>query len=655
MSERKSWALDLFLIAALTAAMIWPIFKTKYYENWMTIDSTFIADGRFLSENLPHPGWQPLWYGGTRFDYVYPPAIRYGTALISKWTGFVPAKAYHVYTGVFYALGIAFIYLLARLGSRSRLYGWVTALAAAVVSPSLLFMLHIRADVYPAFPQRLSVLVRYGEGPHMTAFAILPLALALAWKGIRAGNTRWLAGSAIACAAVVSNNFYGATSLALWFPVLCWSVFTETRDWKIWLRAAAIAALAYGLCALWLSPSFLRITSRNLAIVSQKGSLWSLQLASAVAVAYLVISWILARRGATAWTVFVIGVAAFCSLNTLGQYYFNFRVAGEPERLIPELDLALIFLCALALLTLWQRFPDRLPRAAVAAFALAAVLYPGAYYLTKPWRHLQRTAEYKHLLEFQIADWVAAHRPGTRSQVTGTVRFWWNVWTNNAQIGGGSEQGITNIKVMEMFWRLVLGADAKTDILWLKTYGVDNLVVNDKTSKLPLCDFEHPHKFKGALPVLWEDNQGNWIYDVPRKDRSLARVVDAAAYAKSRFPTWPDDIEALQQYVDTLENPATPPAQTSWQRPDTLTINATTAEGQALAVQVAFDPSWRAREGDREYKVSEDAYGQVRIDLPAGQHKLVLQFDTPLENTIGRGVSVLTLILVAGLLTRKRR
>lgn len=634
--------------------MIWPIFKTKYYENWMTIDSTFIADGRFLSENLPHPGWQPLWYGGTRFDYVYPPAIRYGTAVIAKLAGFVPAKAYHVYTALFYTLGIAFVYFLARIGSCSRLYGWVTALSAAIVSPAFLFMAHIRADVYPAFPQRLSVLVRYGEGPHMTAFAVLPLALALAWKGLRTGNTRWLVGSAIACAAVVSNNFYGATSLAIWFPILCWSIFTETRDWKLWLRAAAIAVLAYGLCALWLSPSFLRITSRNLAIVSQKGSLWSLQLAFAVAAIYVAATWLLARRGARPWTIFVLGVATFCSLNTLGQYYFNFRVAGEPERLIPELDLALILLCGLGLLKLWQHFPGRLPRTAVAAVALGAITYPGAYYLANPWRHLQRTAEYKQRLEYQIADWVATHRPNTRSQVTGTVRFWWNVWSNNAQIGGGSEQGITNIKVMDMFWRLVLGEDAKTDILWLKSFGVDNLVVNDKTSKLPLCDFEHPLKFKGALPVLWEDQQGNWIYDVPRKDRSLARVVDGSAYSKSRFPTWPDDIEALQQYVDTLEDPASPSAQTSWMRPDTLAIRATTTDGQALAIQVAYDPSWHAREGDREYRVSEDAYGQVRIDLPPGEHQFALHFDTPLENEIGRGITLLSIALVVYFLGRKR-
>lgn len=655
MTERKSWALDLFLIASIAAAMIWPIFKTKYYENWMTIDSTFIADGRYLSENLPHPGWQPLWYGGTRFDYVYPPALRYGTAVIAKLTGFVPAKAYHIYTGFFYSLGIAFVYLLVRTGSRSRLYGWAAALAAATVSPAFLFMLHIRADAYPDFPQRLSVLFRYGEGPHMTAFAILPLALALAWHGLRAGHSRWLAASAIACAAVVSNNFYGATSLAILYPVLCWAVFTESRDWKLWLRAAAIALLAYGLCALWLSPSFLRITSRNLAIVSQKGTLWSLQLALAAAFVFLVVTWFLARRGVKPWTIFVLGAAAFCSLNTLGQYYFNFRVAGEPERLIPELDLALILLCGLVLHTLWRRFPALAPRAAIAAIALAAVIYPGRYYIEHPWRRLQRTSEYKHRLEYQIADWVATNRPDTRSQVTGTVRFWWNVWSNNAQIGGGSEQGITNIKIMEMFWRLVLGEDARTDILWLQSFGVDNLVVNDKTSALPLCDFEHPHKYKGALPVLWEDGKGNWIYGVPRKHPGLARVVDSASYSKSRFPTWPDDIEALQQYVDTLERSAPAVAQSRWLKSDTLAVIADTAQGQSLALQLAYDPSWHARENGREYKISEDAYGQVRIDLPPGQHNIEFHFDTPFENQIGRGITLLSIAVAAYLLTRKRR
>jgi hypothetical protein len=43
-----------------------------------------------------------LWHAGTRFDCLYRPALSYGTAAISMATGYEPAKAYHVYTALFY-------------------------------------------------------------------------------------------------------------------------------------------------------------------------------------------------------------------------------------------------------------------------------------------------------------------------------------------------------------------------------------------------------------------------------------------------------------------------------------------------------------------------------------------------------------------------
>jgi uncharacterized membrane protein YfhO len=107
--------------------------------------------------------------------------------------------------------------------------------------------------------------------------------------------------------------------------------------------------------------------------------------------------------------------------------------------------------------------------------------------------------------------------------------------------------------------------------------------------------------------------------------------------------------------VETLENPATPAAETRWVHPDTLEVKAETAAGQALALQVAYDPSWHAREGGQEYKVSEDALGQTRIDLPPGRHTIELHFDTPVENQVGRGISLAALALAGWLLARKGR
>lgn len=42
-----------------------------------------------------------LWHAGTRFDYLYRPALPYGTVVISMATGYEPAKAYHAYTALF--------------------------------------------------------------------------------------------------------------------------------------------------------------------------------------------------------------------------------------------------------------------------------------------------------------------------------------------------------------------------------------------------------------------------------------------------------------------------------------------------------------------------------------------------------------------------
>jgi len=85
-------------------------------------------------------------------------------------------------------------------------------------------------------PVRFGALVRYGEGPHITALCLLPFALAFAWLALEARRPVALGLSAIFCAAVVSNNFYGATSLAIFFPLLVWSFWVTRKQRHIVFR-----------------------------------------------------------------------------------------------------------------------------------------------------------------------------------------------------------------------------------------------------------------------------------------------------------------------------------------------------------------------------------------------------------------------------------
>jgi len=653
---RVRWIiLDTTVVLFLAVILVGPWIRLKYLDNWSSIESTFIADARFLKENWPHPGWQPNWYCGTRWDYIYPPALRYGTAAVSMMLGVIPAKAYHIYTGVFYAIGIAGVFLLTRLGSGSRGGAWMAAAATATLSPAFLFLDVYRneARILHWMPQRLSVLVRYGEGPHISALSVLGLALAAAWFGLRRGRPAALALSAIFCALVVSNNFYGATSLAIFFPVLVWAVWLAEQDRLVWLRAAAIALLAYGLTASWLTPSYLTVTVENLKLVSTPGNNWSRGVAVALAAIFAAASWKLANgRPDRAWPVFVWGSLAFFTVNVLGNHYFGFRVAGEPLRLAPELDLVMILASVEVVRLVWRtRLPfgkPWIPRAVAAVLVLAA-FSQSRFYVGHAWEQFVRDPFFDRRIEYRVTEWMAKNMPGSRALATGSVRFWYNAWHDLPQVGGGSEQGLMNGSVMPAQYQTTMGQDPETAILWLQSLGADAVIVHDKNSEEMYHDFEFPKKFDGYLPPVWDDGKGSRVYRIPRRWPARARVVERSLAGVVK-PAAEPNIDMLRAYAAVVENG--PDAAVDMRRESTVAmrLRARLEPGQSLLVQETFDPYWRAWLNGRRLPVRKDAMGLMLIDAPPGQHEILLVFETPLENRVGRVLAGASGLAVLGLL-----
>ena len=131
-----SWLADGLLLFLVGTALVRPLYKNEYLDAWNSIESTFISDARFLSAHWPHPAWQPNWYCGTRTDYIYPPALRYGTAALSRVRHVSTARSYHLFVALLYSLGIAGVYVFVRVGSGSRWIALWTAVASAVVFSS---------------------------------------------------------------------------------------------------------------------------------------------------------------------------------------------------------------------------------------------------------------------------------------------------------------------------------------------------------------------------------------------------------------------------------------------------------------------------------------------------------------------------------------
>jgi hypothetical protein len=655
--SRRARLIDTLILVLLAVALVGPVFKVKYLDNWPSIESTFISDGRLLAEHLPHPGWQPLWYCGTRFDYIYPPALRYGTALISVAGHLSTAKAYHIYIGLLYVFGIAAVYWLVMMGGGSRRGAWLTAAAVAMVSPSLILFRILHDNSPWMVPQRLHALMLYGEGPHISALSVLPAALAATFVAVRDGSRRGLAMAGVFCALTVANNFYGATALAMFFPVAVWSVWAGTREGRVWRRAAGIVGLAFGLSAAWLTPSYIAITGTNLRWVATPGDLNSRLVMLAAIVIFCDVSWRWTNRVSgderrlRIWPSFVGGSALILSVYVIGFFWAGLRILGEPGRLAPELDFALLLLAVLVIDRLWAS-----GRMRVEAVVLGVLLFaPAVVYLQHAYSPFPRAANWETQYERRMTKWVWENLRGERVLPSGTNRFWYDAWFDNAQPTGGSEQGLLNQILPIASYQLYQNQDPAIVTMWMQALGTSAMIVPDATSFERYHDFAKPEIFRGKLEALFDDGHGTVIYRVPRVHPGIGRVVDGAKVLAIGELTDGDDLDRLRPYVAMVEAPQ-PATTVEWSGFDRARVRAEVGPGQSVLVQETYDPEWRAYAGGRRVPVKRDpVMGFMLLETGPGQQQVEMRFETPMENRAGGGLVLGSLGLVGWMMIGRGR
>ena len=136
------------------------------------------------------------------------------------------------------------------------------------------------------------------------------------------------------------------------------------------------------------------------------------------------------------------------------------------------------------------------------------------------------------------------------------------------------------------------------------------------------------------------------IYRVPRRFPGLARVVNTRVAEQLQSPRSNSDVEYVGAYADAMESGPDSPAIAHWISTDKMRIRARLSSGESVLVQVSYDPSWRAYAAGKRLAIQKDAFGFMRIGAPPGENDIRLTFELPLENLLGRIVSVLTACLV---------
>ncbi len=640
----RSTLFDMTILFLATAVLVFPLFRIEYFNDWMSIDGSFISDARFIREHWPHPSWHALWYCGTRFDYVYPPGTRYGAAIASMLLQLSPARGYHIYTGAMYCLGVAGIYFLARTGTGSRGAAWLAACAEALLSPAFLLLKSYREDSLLWMPERLNVLIKWGEGPHTSALAMIPFALAFSLLAFRGGRRWTVAAAAFCCALVVGNNLYGALALGIFFPLLVWSVQVPEPGFFVWRRAGAIVLLAAGLCAWWFTPSFVRLTERNLMLVALPGNRWSEFAGFLIVLGFGVVAWWAARvRRASGWSVFVAGSLLFFAVQVLGQFWFKFRITGEPMRFVPEFDMVLILAIVEVIRRLW------LMKRWVAIAVTVLCFTFSAKYLSKPWSVYSADPDYRQRVEYRMTEWIARNLPGSRVFPFGSVSYWYTTWRDLPQVAGGSDQGMQTMMPAISRFQISVENDPQRDIYWLQSLGADAVMVHEANSQEIYHEVKQPRKFMGLLPVIYDRN-GDIVYRVPRR-QGLARVVDEQRISKLESIPWSNEDKAqLRAYAEALEAIDTP---ARYSRPDIdeIRISAATNPGQSVVVQENFDPGWRAFVDGKPAGIEKDVMQFMRVRPAPGAHEIRFVYEMTNEARIGLWISVVSLLAVVALVT----
>src|ERR1019366_9975558 len=141
-----------------------------------------------------------------------------------------------------------------RLGAR-RGAALLAALCYSLFSPSALLMADVARDLGGYwYGRRLQVMTVYGEGPHVTAMALLPVVVLALQNALVKRNGRAMALAALSIALVFLTNIPG--SMALGLAVFCWIC---AQPWDrlrgAWLVAATASVLAYGAACFGVPPS----------------------------------------------------------------------------------------------------------------------------------------------------------------------------------------------------------------------------------------------------------------------------------------------------------------------------------------------------------------------------------------------------------------
>jgi hypothetical protein len=633
------------LLFALNAWISWRLFWIEYTPAFSSIEGSFVGLARYLSRHGGDFWWWPIWQCGIPFQNTYLPLFHTVAAITTALLHSSAAHGYHAVTGFTYSLAAATVFLMARMLGARMPAALAGGLLFSLFSPSAFLIPEFGADLGNPFAgRRLQVLTVYGEGPHVSAIALIPIAILALEYALRRRTGRSFALAAIAIALVFLTNVPG--SMALGLAVFCWlCVQPDDRRAAAWKIAAGAAVLAYGVACFGVPPSSLSTVFGNVgpmhggfsASLHHTPYLLPLLLLTVAAAGFG-----LARTPVPLFVRFGFLYFFLTAVLVLSARHSEaFELLPQAGRLHLELEMGAALVLAWGL---GAAFEWRWTRYAVLIFGLAFGISQFRTYRWRARMDLSPVNLEKHS-EYTSARWLDANMDGRRVYATGSTGFWLNAFTDTPQMVGCCEQGRSMVALAGVPYLLNVGETAaltQLGIQWLQALGVHALVVNGPQSDDAYKDFHKPERFDSFLPVLHRE-RGDTIYVIPQITASLAHVLHSGEAPAPRTAALPDPSE-LARYVAALEDPSRPSAECEWGPAGTALIRSNLGSNDEISVQTAYFRGWRATVAGRRVPVAEDGFGFLLIQPHCqGACEVRLTWNGPWDFWLAATVSLVSL------------
>lgn len=598
---------------------------------WLAIDLSdqpwnnghiYIAIARMFRERTSL--WNPLQYGGSPFHFLYPPVLPTLVAWLRfLWIG----HAFHLVSGIGYALGPVCLYVLARQLFRSRWPAVFAALAYGVF-PSLIYVLpQIRVLVrpYAYAPWSFVTLVAYDEAPHAFAFSLMLLAVAAAWR------ERWRL-AAVLAGAVFLTSWPGMIGMGFALAGLA------VARWRALPSVLGLAGSAYGLSAFWMTPAYFvssslfnRIVMRHAVPIAPWNATTWVMLAAA-----LVLVGICFWRRVPPEVVLPVVWTALSGLVVLSYMLAGNYLLPLPHRYLLELSAGIALLMA----SIVSMAPRRVC-AVVVAVLIAGGTVLSYRFVTHAWKFEPKGEDPRAGAGYQVATWLKDHAGHARVLASGELDSTLNLWTNVEQVGGPG-QAPSNFLVFAAERQIAFGCGADAERvaeLWLRALNAPWLVVHGAASREYFHWYARPERF-AALPVAWDDGAGDMIYHLPNFEPHEAVVVDLATLSKLPRLDSTADARFLEAYVSWAAGKR--PVAMRWSASGDAAFDVNLGAQEAVLLKVNNEAGWRAAGAS----IETDPIGFQVIRIPPGQRHMTLRFGASWDAWLGRAITLLTIILL---------